>query len=480
MSRETININKQPVLENKSRLREGFQDVRDSLKGVEQDYTSVNIGRAVTLLAIPMVLELSLEAVFAVCDVFFLARLGPEAVATVGITEAMLTNVFAIATGLAMGTTALVARRCGEKNPKAASNIAVQSIYLGFAVSVPIAFVGYYFAEDLLALMGASDSVISTGSGFTRVMLVGNVTIMLLFLINAVFRGAGDPAIAMRSLWLANGINIVLDPCLIFGLGPFPEMGVIGAAVATTFARGSGVLYQFHLLASDRSRICLGKKDLRIDWTAMRKLVKVSLGGILQFLIATASWQGLVRIIAIFGSSALAGYTIALRVIIFAILPSWGMSNAAATLVGQNLGAGKPERAQKSVKLTALANMAFLGMVTVVFVLFAETITEFFTDDREVVTYGVDCLRFISYGYVFYAWGMVITQAFNGAGDTYTPTAINLFCYWLFQIPMAYILALKTNLGANGVFIAITISESLLAVIAFLVFRRGRWKAKVV
>lgn len=457
-----------------------LNDIRDSLSGTEQDFTTGSIGRAVTILAIPMVLELSMQSVFGVIDVFFVSKLGGKAVATVGITEALLTIVFSIATGLAMGTTALVARRIGERNKQAATTAAVQSIFLGILVSIPVAVIGLLYTPDLLKLMGASASVVEIGTGYNKVMLGGNITIMLLFLINAVFRGAGDAVLAMRALWIANLVNIVLDPCLIFGLGPFPEMGVTGAAVATTVARAIGILYQIRKLASPASRIQVHATDLRADSKVLANLSRVSLGGVLQFIVATASWLALVRIIAIFGSSALAGYTIAIRVIIFAILPSWGMANAAATLVGQNLGAEQPTRAERSVWLTAVANMAFLGFITIVFVAFADPISRLFTSDEEILYYAVDCLRYVSYGYVFYAYGMVVVQAFNGAGDTYTPTVINLFCYWLIQIPLAYFLALVADLGAQGVFIAIAVSESLLAVVSVLVFRRGRWKERKV
>jgi len=462
------------------RLSALLNDIRDSLSGKEHDVTAGSIGRAVTILAIPMVLELSMQSVFAVVDVFFVAKLGGEAVAAVGITESLMTIVFSIATGLAMGTTALVARRIGERNKQAASTTAVQSIFLGILVSIPIAVIGLLYTPDLLKLMGASASVIEIGTGYNEVMLGGNLTIMLLFLINAVFRGAGDAVLAMRALWIANLVNIILDPCLIFGLGPFPEMGVTGAAVATNVARAIGILYQIRKLASPASRIQVHTADLKADRRVLANLFRVSLGGVLQFLVATASWLGLVRIIAIFGSSALAGYTIAIRIFIFAILPSWGMSNAAATLVGQNLGAKQPSRAEKSVWLTAVANMVFMGFVTIVFVTFADPISRLFTSDEEILVYAVDCLRYVSYGYVFYACGMVVVQAFNGAGDTYTPTVINLFCYWLMQLPLAYLLALTADLGAQGVFVAIAVSESLLAVVAVLVFRRGKWKERKV
>jgi putative MATE family efflux protein len=462
------------------KLRALLTDIKDSLSGTERDFTTGSISRAVTILAIPMVLELSMQAVFGVIDVFFVAKLGGKAVATVGITESLLTIVFSIATGLAMGTTALVARRIGERNKQGATTAAVQSIFLGILVSIPIAAIGLLYTPSLLRLMGASHSVVEIGAGYNKVMLGGNLTIMLLFLINAIFRGTGDAALAMRALWIANLVNIVLDPCLIFGLGPFPEMGVTGAAVATNVARAIGILYQIWKLASPASRIQVHARDLEIDKKVLLNLSKISLGGILQFIVATASWLGLVRIIAVFGSPALAGYTIAIRIIIFAILPSWGMSNAAATLVGQNLGAEQPTRAEKSVWLTAVANMVFLGFITIVFVTFADTISRLFTSDEEILVYAVSCLKYVSYGYVFYAYGMVVVQAFNGAGDTYTPTIINLFCYWLLQIPLAYILALTIGLEAQGVFIAIAVSESLLAVVSVLVFRRGKWKERKV
>jgi putative MATE family efflux protein len=459
-------------------VRRFARDLRDSLAGGQREYTTGGIGRAVTLLAVPMALELSLEAVFAVCDVFFVGRLGADAVATVGLTEAILTIVFSIATGLSMGATALVSRRIGEKDRAAATTAAVQALFVGILVSIPISLLGFFLAGPLLAAMGASPEVVRVGGGYCRVMLVGNATIMLLFLINAVFRGAGDAAIAMRSLWIANLINLVLDPVLIFGLGPFPALGVTGAAVATTFARGVGVLFQLRLLTSRRSQVRITWRDLKLDRAVTATLLRVSTGGVLQFLIGTASWLGLVRIIARFGSTAVAGYTIAVRVFVVAILPSWGMANAAATLVGQNLGAGQPERAEKSVWVTGLANMVFLAIVTVVFVIWADAISAFFTTDAGVLPYAVDGLRLVSYGYVFYAWGMIVTQAFNGAGDTFTPTLINLCLYWLFQIPLAYLLAIPGGLEVRGVFLAIAIAESLLAVVGMLVFRRGKWKMK--
>jgi putative MATE family efflux protein len=392
----------------------------------------------------------------------------------------MLTMVFGVAMGLSMATTATVARRIGEKDHQGASIAAVQSIILGVVASIPVGIVAIAFAPQLFRLMGASDAVIAGGAGYARIILGGNVVIMQLFLINAVFRGAGDASIAMRVLWIANVINIVLDPCLIFGLGPFPELGVTGSAIATTIGRGVGVAFQLWVLFSGRGRVKVDWNSVRINVEVMTKMVRISLGGMFQFLVATASWLGLVKIVAVFGDAAIAGYTIALRIIIFALLPSWGMSNAAATLVGQNLGAGKPARAERSVWVTGFANMCCLGLVAITFIAFAEPLIGIFTTDPAVVPYGVSCLRFISYGYIFYAYGMVMVQSFNGAGDTNTPTLINLCCYWLFQIPLAYSLAIPFGFGAKGVFVAITISESVLAVVSVIVFRRGKWKTREV
>jgi putative MATE family efflux protein len=336
------------------------------------------------------------------------------------------------------------------------------------------------YAPSMFRLMGASQAVMASGAGYARIILGGNVVIMELFLINAVFRGAGDASIAMRVLWVANAINIVLDPCLIFGLGPFPKLGVTGSAIATTIGRGTGVLLQLWFLFGGKGRVKIHWREARLDFAVMIRMLRISLGGMFQYLIATASWVGLMRMVAVFGDAALAGYTVALRIIIFALLPSWGMSNAAATLVGQNLGAKKPRRAERSVWVTGFANMCFLGLVAVTFITLAERLIRIFTSDPNVIPYGVACLSFISYGYVFYAYGMVMVQSFNGAGDTNTPTLINLCCYWLVQIPLAYGLAILLGFGAKGIFAAITIAESLLAVVSMLVFRRGRWKEQKV
>jgi putative MATE family efflux protein len=373
----------------------------------------------------------------------------------------------------------MVARRIGERDPDAAARTAVQAIVLGILGSVPTAIAGLFWSKELLGLMGASPSVVESGWSYTAWLLGGNATIMLLFLINAIFRGAGDASVAMRSLWVANAVNLVLDPCLIFGLGPFPEMGITGAAIGTTVGRAVGVAYQLRQLWRG-GRVTVEPRQVRLDREVLVRLVRVSVGGILQFAIATASWLGLVRLLTPFGSAPLAGYTIALRIIVVAILPSWGMCNAAATLVGQNLGAGKPERAERSVWLTGFLNMAFLLGVAVTFIVFADPLVGVFTADAVVRGLGAECLRIVSYGYGFYAWGMVMVQAFNGAGDTTTPTWINLFCYWLFQIPLAWGLARGMGLGPNGVYMAITVAESVIAMVGIYFFRKGRWKTRTV
>jgi putative MATE family efflux protein len=450
--------------------------LREAFVGSHQDFTEGSIGRAIVLLAIPMVLEMMMESLFGIVNVFWVARLGAESVAAVGLTESLLTLVFTVAMGLSMATTAMVARRVGEKDHAAASVAAVQAIAIGIIISLVLGAVGVLFTPSLLSLMGATPRIIEAGSGYGTVILGGNVVILLLFLNNAIFRGAGDAAIAMRALWFANLVNIILDPCLIFGLGPFPRLGVTGSAIATTIGRGLGVLFQLYVLFGDKGRVKVHMRQVRLDVKVMLRLLRVSTGGMFQFLVATASWLGLMRIVAVFGEPAVAGYTIAIRIVIFALLPSWGMSNAAATLVGQNLGAGKPDRAERSVWVTGFSNMVFLALVTVVFLVFAEQLIGIFTGDAAVLPYGIDALRFISYGYVFYAYGMVVVASFNGAGDTTTPTLINILCHWLIQIPLAYALAISFGLGAKGVFLAITVAESTIAVVGVAVFRLGRWK----
>jgi putative MATE family efflux protein len=454
--------------------------LREAVRGSHHDYTDGPIGRAIILLAVPMVLEMVMESVFAVCDIFFVSKLGADATATVGVTESMLAIIYALAMGLAIGAMATVARRIGEKDPDGAARAAVQSLILGLAVALVIGVIGFTQAPRLLALLGASDSLIATGSTYTRIMLGGNVVIMMLFLINAVFRGAGDAAIAMRVLWLANIINILLGPCLIFGLGPFPKLGVTGAAVATTIGRGVGALYAFSRLVRPGSRVDITHQHFEVDFAVIKRLIRLSSSGVFQVFVGTASWLGLIRILSHFGSDAIAGYTIGIRVIIFALLPSFGMSNAAATMVGQALGARKPERAEKAVWMAGLYNVIFLGVVGLLFFLLAPQIIGLFRPDPGVVHYAVSCLRVVSCGFIFYAYGMVLTQSFNGAGDTRTPTIINLFVFWLWEIPMAYLLAIHFGFGPLGVFLAITIAFSTLAVVSALIFKQGWWKTKTV
>jgi putative MATE family efflux protein len=457
-----------------------WRSVGQALRGTEEDYTSGPIGRAILLLSIPMVLEMAMESVFAVVDIFFVSRLGADAVAAVGLTESLLTIVYALAMGLGIGATALVARRIGEKDPEGAAHAAVQAILLAIGISIVLGTIGSLLATRLLALMGASPEVIGIGTGYARIMLGGEAAIIVLFVVNAIFRGAGDAAIAMRVLWLANLINIFLAPCLIFGLGPFPQLGVTGAAVATTTGRSIGALFALWRLGRPDGRIPVGRRHLRLDLPVMGQIVRLAGSATVQMLIGTASWTALARILAVFGSPVLAGYTVAMRVVVFAILPSYGMSNAAATMVGQALGAGKPERAEKAVWKACLYNLAFLGFVGVLFVALAGPIVRLFSTDPEVVRHGAMALRVVALGFPLYAFGMVLTQAFNGAGDTWTPTWINLAVFWAFEIPLAYLLAHTLGFGPTGAFWAITLSFSLLAVVSGLIFRRGKWKAKVV
>lgn len=458
-------------------LAERWTFIKRALAGDESaDYTALPMRQAIALLAVPMVLEMCMEALFAITDIFWVAALGPDAIASVGITEAVVTLLEAIVLGVGMATTAMVARRFGEKKVNDASVVAGQALWAGLLVAIAFGIVGVLYPGEILRAIGASESVVTTGSGYTQIMMGGSITITYLFLINAIFRGAGDASIAMRSLWIANGINIVLDPILIFGLGPAPEMGVTGAAVATTIGRGAGVIYQLYHLTRGSRRLVIRRHHMKWCIPVMQRLAKVSVGGVLQFLIGTASWVVMMRIVAQFGSEAVAGYTLAIRIVVFTILPAWGMANAAATLVGQNLGANQPERAEAGVWLTAKYNMVFLLCVAAVFIFYAEHVLRLFTDDAMVLLYGESCLRMFAYGYGFYGLGMILIQAFNGAGDTRTPTWINLFCFWLIQIPLGWTLAMPLEMGPDGVFISLLVAEFLLTGIALWVFRRGRWK----
>ncbi|HEX5086068.1 MAG TPA: MATE family efflux transporter [Blastocatellia bacterium] len=454
--------------------------LKEAVRGSEQNFTEGGIGRAIFLLSVPMVLEVLMESLFGIVNVYWVAHLGKEQAAAVGVTESLLTIVITVAMGLSMGTTAMVARRIGEGDREGAARVAEQAILLGVLISIPIGVAGALFNKQLFHVMNAESGVSGVGGGYLTVIFGANVVIMLLFMINAIFRGAGDAAIAMRVLWTGNLINLVLDPCLIFGLGPFPELGVTGSAVATTIGRGVAVIYQFISLSRGKGRVPVRLGRMLPNFGLMKTLLRISLGGMFQILVATAAWMLLMSIVGLFGAAAQAGYTIAIRIIWVTLLPSWGMSNAGATLVGQNLGAQKPERAEKSVWLAGHSNAVFLTAVAVIFITFPEFLIRIFTQDQTVIPYGVDALRYISYGYIFYGYGMVMSSAFNGAGDTYTPTVINLVCFWLIQIPLAYTLAKWTGLETKGVFLAITIAESILAVIAMLAFRRGKWKAQKV
>lgn len=453
-----------------------FSLLRTAIRGTEKEFTTGSIDKAIFLLAVPMVLEMVMEGLFALVDIFFVSKLGKEATATIGLTEVVITQVVALALGLSMATTAMVARRIGEKDREGACVAAIQSIFIGVLVCSVIAIIFYFTSADILRFMGGSDELIRKGNPYTRILLTGSSTLFFLFLLNGIFRGAGDASIAMRTLWLANGINIILNPLLIFGLGPFHEYGIAGAAIGTTAGRGIGVCYQVYHLVNGKSLIHLQRRHLKWVGDIIMKLIKVASTGVLQFAIATASWLFIVRIISYFGEAAVAGYSIGIRMIIFTILPAWGMAGAASTLVGQNLGALQPERAEKSVWRTAFFNLLFLSAICVVFLLFAPQLIPLFSQDPEVIHQGVLCLRIICLGYIFYAYGMVIGQAFNGAGDTVTPTWINFIAFWMLQIPLSYVLSKILNWGPVGVYWAIAISESFLAVLAVFIFRKGNWK----
>lgn len=449
-----------------------------AIKGGEQDYTIGSIDRAIFLLSIPMILEMSMEGIFAIVDIYYVSRLHDnDAIATVGLTESMLAIVYSLAMGISMGATAMVARRVGEKDVNAARVAAGQALNIGVVLSVVISLVGVFFSADLLRFMGGSEKLIEQNIGYTHWMLIGNITIVMLFLINGIFRGAGDASLAMRSLVMSNLLNIMLGPIFIFGVGPVPAFGIEGAAIATNIGRGSAVVYQLYHLMKGKGVIKIVRDDLIAKWELIWRLIKVSAGGTGQFLIGSASWIFLMRIMSDFGSDAQAGYVIAIRVIVFAILPAWGMANAAATLVGQNLGAQQPDRAEKSVWRAAFLNMIFLAFITVIFFASARMILGFFTTDETVLQNGTQCLQIVSLGYIFYAYGMVITQSFNGAGDTRTPILISFFGFWMFQIPFAYLLAKWVKTGPVGVYAAISVAESLMAIVAIFIFRKGNWKS---
>ncbi len=457
-------------------IRRIFSLLIMALKGEEKEFTTGSINRAIILLSIPMIAEMIMESLFAVVDVFFVSQVSVNAVATVGLTESVLMIIYSIAVGLSMAVTAVVARRVGEKNFKKASNAAFQAILLSVSVGIVLGIPGFIFADKILALMGGEPDLIKEGVGYTRIMYAGNLSIILIFLINGIFRGAGDASIAMRSLWIANGLNIVLDPLFIFGFGPIPAFGVEGAAIATTTGRSVGVLYQLFHLFNGRSIIKIGWENLVIRTKTIRELIVVSAGGIGQFLIESASWIFLVRVISLFGSDALAGYTIAFRVIVFTLLPSWGMANAAATLVGQNLGAGSPDRAETSVWRTALWNTIFLVVIAIIFFILADPIFAIFGAEGMVKETGINALRIICFGYIFFAYGMVVGQAFNGSGDTRTPMYISLVVFWFIQIPLAYFLAVNLGWESNGVFFCIAFAHSLYAIVAIYLFKKGKWK----
>jgi putative MATE family efflux protein len=459
-----------------SSFKHKLKFILSALKGQDKQFTSGSINRAILLLSIPMIAEMLMESLFAVVDVFFVSKVGIEAVATVGLTESVLMIIYSVAIGISMAMTAVVARRIGEKNPEKAAQVVFQGLILAAALGLVLGVSGFVYGDEILRLMGAEESLIQSSGWYTKIMFASNTSIILLFVINGVFRGAGDASIAMRSLWLANGINIVLDPLLILGWGPIPEMGVAGAAIATTIGRSTGVIYQVYHLFNGSSVIKLSLKFLKIRWETVREILTLSVGGMGQFLVETASWIFLVRVMSMFGASALAGYTIAFRVIVFTILPSWGMANAAATLVGQNLGANRPDRAEASVWIAAKWNMIFLGSISVLFIILAKHVLTIFIQEPEALCTGVEALRIICIGYIFFAYGMVISQSFNGAGDTRTPLLINMAVFWVLQIPLAYFLAVTLNWEARGVFISIALCHSIHALVCMYIFRKGKWK----
>ena len=460
-----------------ARIRKLFGFMKLAILGTNEDLSQIPIRRAIILLAVPMVLEMVMESLFAVIDIYFVNKISTNAVATVGLTESVITIIYALGMGLSMAATAMIARRIGEKKPAEASFTAMQAIILTLVLSGLLGLLGLYFADDILILMGGSPELVQEGTNYTRIMYGGSGVIMLLFLINGIFRGAGNASIAMRALIISNVLNIILDPLFIFGWGPIPAMGVTGAAVATTIGRSIGIFYQLYHLVKGGSLIKINWSQFTFDFPILERIIKIASGGVGQFLIESASWIFLMRIISSFDSEVLAGYTTAIRIIIFTILPSFGISNAAATLVGQNLGANQPERAEKSVWLAAKYNVIFLFSVSIIFYLFAPEIVGIFTQEEAVMKEAIKAIQFICFGYVFFAYGMVVSHAFNGAGDTRTPSIINIVCFWIIQVPLAYFLAIKQELMSDGVYLSIIGSFALLATISIIWFRKGNWKS---
>ncbi|MEO0724505.1 MAG: MATE family efflux transporter [Bacteroidota bacterium] len=456
-------------------MRKTIRLIRSAIRGDEYDYTSGSIRKAIFMLSIPMVLEMAMESLFALVDAFFVAQVSPDAVATVGLTESVITLVYSVAIGISTAPVAMIARYIGEKNEEGASRVAKQAMYMAIGVSIALGIPGVIYADDILRMMGGSDQLIESGVNYTRILFGSNVVIMLLFLLNGIFRGAGDAAYAMRALWLANGINIILDPIFIHGLGPIPAMGVTGAAVATTIGRGIGVAYQLYILFGGRGTIKLRAGGWRLDWGILKRLGRIASSGAMQYLIASASWIFLMRIVSHFGSEAVAGYTIAIRLIIFTLLPAWGLSNATATLVGQNLGAKEPDRAVRSVNIAALMAGVFLGIISIFYFLFAPEFIRFFDDTPAVVEAGVAALQVFAVGYVLYGFGMIYSQAFNGAGDTRTPMIINIISFWITELPLGYFLGLHLGMGVAGVTWSVIAGETMLTVLAYVLFRRGKW-----
>ncbi len=462
------------------KLKSIFKLIRESLKGTDIDFTKGHIGKAIILLSVPMVLEMIMESIFVLVDIWYVSKLGIDAVTAVGITESVMSFVYAVAVGLGVATTAIIARRIGEQKKEKASEAAFQAILTGIFASALIAVIGLFFADDLLRLMGADDNVVRIGKSYTSIMFSGNIVIMLLFIINAIFRSSGDAAVSMRVLWVANILNIILDPIFIFGWGPIPALGVKGAAIATNIGRGVAVIYQLYILFYGTKRIKLSRKHLKFDFPVIKSLLNLSKGSIFQNIIGTSSWIGLVRIISEFGSAAVAGYTIAIRIILFVLLPAWGLSNAAGTLVGQNLGASQPKRAERSAWITAYSNLAFMFVVNLILILFPEPLIRLFINDANAVAVGVSSLEYMCFGFIAYAFGMVMVQSINGAGDTMTPLVINIISFWIIELPIAYFLSFHTNLNEKGVFVAIIFSTVTLTIISTYVFKRGKWKLKKV